>query len=127
MLTTFFFANLWRRSGVMTEVELIELRYSGQPAAILRGFKAVYLGLFINAMILGWVNVAMISILKEFFDLTYQTALLYTAAAMVFVAIYSSISGLLGVAITDAVQFVIAMTGCIILAYIVVNSPKLAA
>lgn len=125
MLTTFFFANLWRRSGVMTEVELIELRYSGQPAAILRGFKAVYLGLFINAMILGWVNVAMISILKEFFDLTYQAALLYTAAAMVFVAIYSSISGLLGVAITDAVQFVIAMTGCIILAYIVVNSPEI--
>lgn len=125
MLTTFFFANLWRRSGVMTEVELIELRYSGQPAAILRGFKAVYLGLFINAMILGWVNVAMISILKEFFDLTYATALWYTAAAMVFVAIYSSISGLLGVAITDAVQFVIAMAGCIILAYIVVNSPEI--
>ena len=125
MLTTFFFANLWRRSGVMTEVELIELRYSGQPAAILRGFKAVYLGLFINAMILGWVNVAMISILKEFFDLTYTAALYYTAAAMVFVAIYSSISGLLGVAITDAVQFVIAMTGCIILAYIVVNSPEI--
>jgi len=125
MLTTFFFANLWRRSGVLTEVELIELRYSGPPAAMLRGFKAVYLGLFINTVIIAWVNVAMMSILKVFFGLTDGEALLYTALAMLLTATYSSISGLLGVAVTDAVQFFIAMTGCIILAIIVVNSDQI--
>ena len=125
MLTTFFFANLWRRSGVLTEVELIELRYSGKAAAFLRGFKAVYLGLFLNMLVLAWVNVAMVKILQGFFGLSGDAALLYTAAAMLFVAVYSSLSGLLGVAMTDAVQFVIAMFGCIVLAYLVVNSPQI--
>ena len=62
MLTTFFFAKLWRRSGVLTEPELIELRYGGKPAAFLRGFKAVYLGLFMNVIIIGWVNLAMMAV-----------------------------------------------------------------
>ena len=69
MLTTFFFARLWRKSGVLTEVELIELRYSGPQAAALRGLKAVYLGLFINAVIIAWVNVALMSLLEVFFEL----------------------------------------------------------
>jgi SSS family solute:Na+ symporter len=124
MLTTFFFARLWRRSEVLTEAELIELRYSGREAAFLRGFKAIYLGLFMNMLIIGWVNVAMISILQGFFDLSHADALLYTAILMLFTAGYSSLSGLLGVAITDAFQFVIAMAGCIILAIITVNSPE---
>ncbi len=125
MLTTFFFARLWRRSGVLTEAELIELRYSGREAAFLRGFKAVYLGLFMNMLIIGWVNVAMISIFTGFFGLSEQTALLYTAILMAFTAVYSSLSGLLGVAITDAMQFVIAMVGCIVLAILTVNSPEI--
>jgi SSS family solute:Na+ symporter len=125
MLTTFFFAKYWRRSGVMTEVELIELRYTGKPAAFLRGFKAVYLGLFMNCIILGWVNLAMVKILQGFFGLTPDTALLYVGLAMLFVAIYSAISGLMGVAITDAIQFVVAMIGCIILAMLVVNSEQI--
>lgn len=125
MLTTFFFAKYWRRSGVLTEVELIELRYGGKPAAFLRGFKAVYLGLFMNVIIIGWVNLAMINILKGFFDLPYETAVIYVGIAMVAVAIYSAISGLMGVAITDVVQFLIAMTGCIVLAILVVNSPEI--
>ncbi len=124
MLTTFFFAKYWRRSGVMTEVELIELRYTGKPAAFLRGFKAVYLGLFINCIILGWVNLAMVKILQGFFGLSYDYALLYVGLAMLFVAIYSAISGLMGVAITDAIQFIVAMVGCIILAILVVNSEE---
>lgn len=124
MLTTFFFAKYWRRSGVLTEVELIELRYGGKPAAFLRGFKSVYLGLFMNVIIIGWVNLAMINILRGFFDLPYETALIYVGLAMVAVAIYSAISGLMGVAITDVVQFVIAMTGCIVLAILVVNSQE---
>src|ERR1043166_9442519 len=63
MLTVFFFARLWRRSGVMTDVEFAELRYAGKPAAFLRGFRALYLGIPINCIILGWVNLAMVKIL----------------------------------------------------------------
>lgn len=125
MLTTFFFANLWRRSGVLTEVELIELRYSGQPAAFLRGFKAVYLGIFMNVIIIAWVNVALISIFEVFFNLPKSDALLYTAMVMLITAVYSSLSGLLGVALTDAVQFIIAMAGCIILAVLVAGSEQI--
>ncbi|MGL5891417.1 MAG: sodium:solute symporter family protein [Bacteroidia bacterium] len=125
MLTTFFFARLWRRSGVMTEVELTELRYGGRPAAVLRGFRAVYLGVFMNVLILGWVNLAMISILQEFFGLSAQEALFWTGAVMLLTALYSSISGLMGVAVTDMVQFVIAIGGCIVLAVIVLNSDQI--
>src|SRR6058998_2077315 len=63
MLTVFFFARLWRRAGVMTDVEFAELRYSGKPAAALRGFRALYLAIPINLIILGWVTRAMIKIL----------------------------------------------------------------
>src|SRR5205085_10370391 len=63
MMTVFLYARLWRRSGVMTDVEFAELRYSGKPAAFLRGFRSIYLGLPINCIILGWVNLAMIKIL----------------------------------------------------------------
>ena len=125
MLTTFFFAKLWRRSGVMTEVELIELRYGGKPSAFLRGFKSVYLGLFMNCIILGWVNVAMMKILKGMFGIEADVAIIYVGLAMLFVAIYSAISGLMGVAITDAIQFIIAMIGCIVLAVIVVNAEQI--
>lgn len=59
MLTVFFFARLWRRAGIMTDVEFVELRYDGKAAAALRGFRAVYLGLFMNAIVMGWVNKAM--------------------------------------------------------------------
>src|SRR5262245_35768977 len=62
MLTVFFFARLWRRVGVLTDVELAEVRYSGRPAAFLRGFRALYLGLPINCIVLGWVNLAMVKI-----------------------------------------------------------------
>ena len=63
MLTVFFYARLWRRSGVMTDIEFAEIRYSGKPAAFLRGFRALYLGIPINCIILGWVNLAMVKIL----------------------------------------------------------------
>jgi len=124
MLTTFFFARLWRKSGVLTEVVLIELRYSGKKAAFLRALKAVYLGLFINAVVIAWVNVALMSLLEVFFNLNDNQAFMWTAAAMLLVAIYSSLSGLLGVAMTDVIQFVVAMTGCIVLAVLVLNSDE---
>ena len=65
MMTVFFYARLWRRAGVMTDIEFAELRYSGKPAAFLRGFRALYLGIPINCIILGWVNLAMIKILQD--------------------------------------------------------------
>jgi Na+/proline symporter len=124
MLTTFFFARLWRRAEIITELELLEIRYSGVVARVLRGVKSVYLGLFLNVVIIGWVNAALISIIEVFFEVPYQTAFWVVAGAMVLVAVYSSIAGLLGIAITDFVQFIIAMAGCIILAVIVLNAPE---
>ena len=124
MLTTFFFARLWRRAEILTELELLELRYHGPVARLLRGVKAVYLGLFMNVIIIGWVNAALISIIEVFFEVPYETAFWAVAAAMVIVAIYSSVAGLLGIAITDFAQFIIAMSGCIILAVIVLNAPE---
>jgi SSS family solute:Na+ symporter len=125
MLTTFFFARLWRRAEILTEVELIEFRYSGKPAAFLRGFKSIYLGVFMNCIIVGWVNVALIAILQVFFNIPPGDALQYVAGAMVLTAVYSSISGLWGVAVTDVIQFCIAMTGCIVLAILVLGSDKI--
>lgn len=125
MLTTFFFAKLWQRSAVLTEAEFIELRYSGKEASFLRGFKAIYLGLFMNIMIVGWVNLAMMTLLQVLFGYDFYMSALITGALMVLVAIYASLSGLMGVAVTDAIQFVIAMVGCIVLAYFVVQSEEI--
>ncbi|TQV88920.1 sodium:solute symporter family protein [Aliikangiella coralliicola] len=124
MLTTFFFAKYWRRAGIMTDVELISIRYSGAEARFLRGFKAIYMGVFVNALIIGWVNLALMSLLQVFFGISAQEALFWTLGAMIIVFIYSGLSGLLGVVYTDFVQFIIAMTGSIVLAVMVVTSEK---
>ena len=125
MITVFVYARLWRRSEVMTDVELVELRYSGKPAAALRGIRAVYVALIINAIIIGWVCGAMV----EFFEFTVfsdagestwrKWALL--AGCLVFVGVYSTLSGMWGVALTDFLQFFLAMLGCVILAVVAVN------
>lgn len=125
MLTVFFFARLWRRAGIMTEAEFAEIRYSGKPARFLRGFRALYLGLFMNVIIIGWVNKAMSSILQGMFGIDESVVMFYVFACMILVAVYSAISGLWGVVITDAFQFFIAMIGCIILAIIVINLPQI--
>ena len=124
MLTTFFFANMWRRANIVTEIEFIELRYAGKPAAFLRGFKSIYMGLFMNVLIIGWVNLAMITILEGFFGIPKIDAFIYTGIGMALVAVYSSLSGLLGVVITDVIQFVIAIAGSLILAFLVLNSEE---
>lgn len=124
MLTTFFFAQLWRRAGVLTEVELIELRYSGSPARFLRGFKAVYLGVFMNVIIIGWVNLALQTIFQALFDISANQAMLWVGLVMLLTTIFSSMSGFVGVAVTDAIQFVVAMAGCILLAVLVVQSQE---
>ncbi len=132
MLTVFFFARLWRRAGVVTDVEFAELRYSGGPAAFLRGFRALYLGLPINCIILGWVNLAMVKILLMIFpDLSLAAvgitdpklaALAVVFAIMVVTALISTISGLWGVLVTDLFQFVLKMGMVIVLAYFAVKA-----
>ena len=124
MLTTFFFADLWRRANVLTELEFIEFRYSGKAAAFLRGFKSVYLGLFLNVLIISWVNLALQSILQVFFDIPQAHLIWYVAGAMLVASFYSTLAGLLGVAITDAIQFVIAIAGSIVLAVIVLSTEQ---
>lgn len=127
MLTVFFYARLWRRANILTDVEFIELRYSGKASAFLRGFKSIYLGLFMNVIIMGWVNLAMMKILIGIFPeyVNESNVMLYIGLAMLITAIYSALSGLWGVAVTDAFQFILAMAGCIVLAIIVVNSPQI--
>jgi SSS family solute:Na+ symporter len=132
MLTVFFFARLWRRSGVLTDVELAELRYSGPPAAFLRGFRALYLGLPINCIILGWVNLAMVKVITVIFPgLAFPAlgihdsklaALLVVFGIMLLTASISVLSGLWGVLVTDLIQFVLKMGMVIVLAYFAVKA-----
>jgi Na+/proline symporter len=123
MLTTFFFARMWRRSGVVTDLEFTTLRYAGRAANWLRGIRAAYMGLLINALVIGWVNLAMLTILRLLFpELSEQEQYLMLGALMLLTVGYAALSGLTGVIVTDAVQFGIAMVGCIILAVVVVNS-----
>ncbi len=119
MLTVFFFARLWRRAEVMTDVEFVELRYSGKPAAFLRGFRALYLALPINLIIMGWVNLGMAKVLSGTLGIAKWQAL---AFCLGITFIYSVISGFWGIVVTDAVQFVIAMAGSIALAVFAVNA-----
>jgi solute:Na+ symporter, SSS family len=122
MLTVFLYARLWRRAGVMTDIEFAELRYSGKPAAFLRGFRALYLGLPINCIILGWVNLAMVKILEITLGLSKKGALLVVIGMLLFTAFYTAISGLWGVLVTDLFQFALKMSMVIVLAILAVNA-----
>src|SRR5712692_8223560 len=122
MLTVFFYARLWRRAGVMTDIEFAEIRYSGKPAAFLRGFRAVYLGVFINCIILGWVNLAMVKILGLIFGITKLEALLIVLGLIALTSAISTLSGLWGVLVTDVVQFIIKMGMVIVLAVVAVHA-----
>lgn len=122
MMTVFFYARLWRRSGVMTDIEFAELRYSGRPAAFLRGFRAVYLALPINCIILGWVNKAMVDILMLVLGVSKETALALVIAIIALTSLISTLSGLWGVLVMDLVQFVIKMGMVIALAVYAVQA-----
>jgi len=138
MLTVFFFARLWRRAGILTDCEFVSIRYSGRTADFLRGFRAVYIGIFMNMIVIAWVNLAMVKILQVMFPdllflgvsevtlmgITFSSHLLVVGCIMLFVAVYSSISGLWGVSFTDSFQFVMAMSGCIVLAVYAVRAPQ---
>jgi Na+/proline symporter len=125
VLTVFFFARLWRRAGILTDVEFVELRYAGRPAAFLRGFRALYLGIFLNCVIIGWVNLAMATVLEGMFGIPHDQVLLYVGLALLVTALYSAASGMWGVALTDAFQFALAMAGCIVLAVVVLGLPEI--
>ncbi len=121
MLTVFFYARLWRRSGVMTDVEFAELRYSGRPAAFLRGFRAIYLGIPINCIVLGWVNLAMVKILMLVLGVDKVTALAIVLGMIALTSFISTLAGLWGVLVTDLFQFVIKMTMVVVLAVAAVS------
>jgi SSS family solute:Na+ symporter len=122
MLTVFFYARLWRRAGVMTDVEFAEIRYSGRPAAFLRGFRALYFGLPINCIVLGWVNLAMVKILMLVLGVTKVQALGIVLGMIAFTAMISTLAGLWGVLITDAFQFFVKMGMVIVLAVFAVRA-----
>ena len=113
MLTVFFFARLWRRARVMTDVEFAEIRYSGRPAAFLRGFRAIYLGVAVNLIIMGWVTRAMIKILTISLGISPYVAV---GICFVITVAYSVAAGLWAVLWTDLIQFVIKMSAVIVLA-----------
>ncbi|TAL34023.1 MAG: sodium:proline symporter [Spirochaetes bacterium] len=122
MLTVFFYAKLWRRAGVLTDVEFAEIRYAGKPAAFLRAFRAVYLGLPINLIIMGWVNLAIVKIMMTVLGVSKVEALGMTIIIMVLTASISTISGLWGVLWTDLFQFVLKMGMVIALAVFAVGA-----
>jgi Na+/proline symporter len=110
MMTVFLFARMWRRSGLITDVQFAEFRYAGRPAAFLRGFRAVYLGLLMNCLILGWVTHAMASIISTALGVTeFKGLLICVLFLMPFTGIYVSLGGLWGVLWTDLFQFVLKM------------------
>ena len=122
MLTVFFYARLWRRAGVMTDIEFSEIRYAGRPAAFLRGFRALYLGVLINCIILGWVNLAMVKILQLLFGVGKLEALAMVLGLIALTSAISTLSGLWGVLVTDLFQFVIKMGMVFVLAVVAVHA-----
>ena len=122
-LTVFLFSRLWRRAEITTEIELIAKRYEGQPAAILRSFKAVFLGVVINSIVFGWVTQAMGEVIEVAFGLDHNSSYrVFALAGMIVVTlVYTALSGLWGVVATDVLQFAVAMIGTIVLAVLSVN------
>ncbi|MEC9015402.1 MAG: sodium:solute symporter family protein [Gemmatimonadota bacterium] len=120
MCTVFFYAQLWRRSNILTDVGFYELRYSGRPAAFLRGFRALYLGIFFNVMIMATVTLAAIKIGGILLGVSKYEVILIAGTVT---ALYSATSGLWGVVVTDLLLFIVAMTGSLAAAYYAVQQP----
>ncbi len=122
MLTVFLYAKLWRRSGVLTDIEFYELRYSGKTAAFLRGFRALYLGVFFNIMIMATVSLAAIKIGGIMLGLQPWESIVYASAVTV---CFSTLGGLTGVLLTDFFLFFIALIGAAAAAYFAVQHPDI--
>jgi solute:Na+ symporter, SSS family len=121
MMTVFFYARLWRRSGVLTDLEFYEIRYSGKAARLLRGFRAVYLGFFFNLVIMATVNLAAAKIGNIVLGWPPGRTLFVCAVMTIF---FASVSGLWGVLVTDSLQFLITMTGTFAVAYFALQQPE---
>lgn len=121
MSTVFFYARLWRRSGVLTDLEFYEIRYSGKPASLVRGFRALYLGLFYNCMIMAIVNLAAVKIAGILFGLDRWQTLLMVGSLN---AVFATYAGLWGVLVIDMIQFFIKMSAVIAAAYFAVMAPQ---
>lgn len=121
MVTVFIYAKLWKRSNVLTDIEFYELRYSGKTAAFLRGFRALYLGIFFNVMVMAMVCLAAIKIAGVLLGISPEMTVIVSG---VIVVIYSMMGGLRGVLITDFFQFFIAMFGAVAVAVVAVGHPK---
>jgi len=121
MCTVFFYAKLWRRSAALTDIAFYEVRYSGKPAAFLRGFRAIYLGVFFNVMIMASVNLSATKIAGVMLGWDRSTAVLVGGAVTV---LYAASSGLSGVVLTDFVQFAIAMAGAVLAAVVALKLPQ---
>ncbi|MBK9984566.1 MAG: Na+:solute symporter [Saprospiraceae bacterium] len=122
MMTVFVYAKLWRRTGVLTDLEFYELRYGGRPASFLRGFRAIYLGLFFNVMIMATVCLAAIKIGNVLLGLAPWQSLLISSVITV---AYTMVGGFKGVLFTDLFQFILAMTGMVAAAIFLVNRPNI--
>jgi Na+/proline symporter len=120
MMTVFFYARLWRRSGVLTDLEFYEIRYSGKAATFLRGFRAIYLGLLFNCVIMATVNLAAVKIGTVILGWPMERTLIVCAVMTIF---FASVSGLWGVLVTDSIQFSITMTGTFAVAYFALQQP----
>ena len=118
LLSVFLFSRLWRRAEVLTDNELLELRYSGKPAAFLRAFKAGYFAILYNFIVMGWVINAMASVVSVMLNMDKWTAVWL---CVIIALVYAILSGFWGVVVTDLVQFAIAMFGSIALAIIALN------
>ena len=121
MCTVFFYAKLWRRSGVITDIGFYELRYSGKKAAFLRGFRAIYLGVFFNVMIMASVTLSAIKIGEVLLGIDKYTIVLVAGATTL---IYSATSGLRGILMTDLMLFGISMTGAVLAAFYALQLPE---
>ena len=121
MMTVFLYARLWRRSGVLTDLEFYEIRYSGKAASVLRGFRAIYLGLLFNCVIMATVNLAAAKIANLLLGWPMWQTLVICGAMSVF---FASVSGLWGVLVTDFIQFGITMAGTFAIAYFALAQPE---
>jgi solute:Na+ symporter, SSS family len=122
MLTVFVYAKLWRRSKVLTDLEFYEIRYSGRMAAFLRGFRAIYLGVFFNVLVMASVSLALIKIGAVMLN---WPAVQTLVIAMTITMIYSTLGGLRGILLTDFFQFIISMVGAVGAAMILINMPEI--
>lgn len=122
MLTVFFYSKLWRKSGITTDLEFYELRYKGKSAGFLRGFRAIYLGVFFNIITMAGVCLAGAKIANILLGISQEETLIYSS---IIVVIYSSLGGLKGVLITDFIQFIIAMIGSVWATIYIVNLPEI--